>query len=89
MALGSARLPVPLPVSQAEDESSQTPPDYTVRPNIKIHNIGEWLQAAEAELSLTLENKTSPHSGAGLGRPERLPFPVQVLGPGQSCGTVV
>lgn len=28
-------------VSQADDDSSQTPPDYTVRPNIKIHNIGE------------------------------------------------
>eukprot|EP00066_Takifugu_rubripes_P018539 XP_011607805.1 PREDICTED: ephrin-A3-like [Takifugu rubripes] len=27
-------------VSQADDDSSQTPPDYTVRPNIKIHNIG-------------------------------------------------
>lgn len=30
-------------VSQADDDSSQTSPDYTVRPNIKIHNIGEWL----------------------------------------------
>ncbi|XP_023831396.1 ephrin-A3-like isoform X2 [Salvelinus sp. IW2-2015] len=24
------------------DDSSQTPPDYTVRPNIKIHNIDEF-----------------------------------------------
>lgn len=30
-------------VSQADDDSSQTSPDYTVRPNIKIHNLGEWL----------------------------------------------
>ncbi|TNM93134.1 hypothetical protein fugu_018536, partial [Takifugu bimaculatus] len=29
-------------VSQADDDSSQTPPDYTVRPNIKIHNIDEF-----------------------------------------------
>lgn len=28
-------------VSQADDDSSQTSPDYTVRPNIKIHNLGE------------------------------------------------
>ncbi|KAI4817823.1 hypothetical protein KUCAC02_011197, partial [Chaenocephalus aceratus] len=29
--------------SQADDDSSQTsPPDYTVRPNIKIHNIDEF-----------------------------------------------
>ncbi|MED6286029.1 Ephrin-A3 [Characodon lateralis] len=27
--------------SQGDDDSSQTSPDYTVRPNIKIHNIGE------------------------------------------------
>uniref|UniRef100_A0AAZ3QLQ4 Ephrin-A3 n=1 Tax=Oncorhynchus tshawytscha TaxID=74940 RepID=A0AAZ3QLQ4_ONCTS len=26
------------------DDSSQTPPDYTVRPNIKIHNIGTHRQ---------------------------------------------
>nr|XP_019957975.1 PREDICTED: ephrin-A3-like isoform X3 [Paralichthys olivaceus] len=26
-------------VSQADDDSSQTSPDYTVRPNIKVHNI--------------------------------------------------
>uniref|UniRef100_A0A3B4V2A1 Ephrin-A3a n=1 Tax=Seriola dumerili TaxID=41447 RepID=A0A3B4V2A1_SERDU len=26
-------------VSQADDDSSQTSPDYTVRPNIKIHNL--------------------------------------------------
>ncbi len=32
-------------VSQADDDSSQTPSDYTVRPNIKIHNLGEWLCA--------------------------------------------
>ncbi|XP_037651315.1 ephrin-A3 [Sebastes umbrosus] len=29
-------------VSQADDDSSQTSPDYTVRPNIKIHNIDEF-----------------------------------------------
>lgn len=29
-------------VSQADDDSSQTSPDYTVRPNINIDNIGEW-----------------------------------------------
>lgn len=28
-------------VSEADDDSSQTPPDFTVRPNIKIHDIGE------------------------------------------------
>lgn len=36
-------------VSQADDDSSQTPPDYTVRPNMKIHNIGEWLRVSEKE----------------------------------------
>lgn len=36
-------------VSQADDDSSQTPPDYTVRPNMKIHNIGEWLRVSEQE----------------------------------------
>ncbi|XP_019957973.2 ephrin-A3 isoform X1 [Paralichthys olivaceus] len=29
-------------VSQADDDSSQTSPDYTVRPNIKVHNIDEF-----------------------------------------------
>ncbi|CAB1429790.1 unnamed protein product [Pleuronectes platessa] len=29
-------------VSQADDDSSQTSPDYTVRPNIKIHNLDEF-----------------------------------------------
>ncbi|XP_020516143.1 ephrin-A3 isoform X3 [Labrus bergylta] len=29
-------------VSQADDDSSQTPPDDTVRPNLKIHNIDEF-----------------------------------------------
>ncbi|XP_035037918.1 ephrin-A3 isoform X2 [Hippoglossus stenolepis] len=28
--------------SQADDDSSQTSPDYTVRPNIKIHNLDEF-----------------------------------------------
>ncbi|CAG5886195.1 unnamed protein product [Menidia menidia] len=28
--------------SQADDDSSQTSPEYTVRPNIKIHNIDEF-----------------------------------------------
>ncbi|AWP21506.1 putative ephrin-A3-like [Scophthalmus maximus] len=28
-------------VSQADEDSSQTSPVYTVRPNIKIHNLGE------------------------------------------------
>lgn len=45
----SISLPLLLPVfhlshflvSQADDDSSQTPPDDTVRPKIKIHNIGE------------------------------------------------
>lgn len=36
-------------VSQADDDSSQTPPDYTVRPNIKIHNIGELLHVTGPE----------------------------------------
>ncbi|CDQ56667.1 unnamed protein product [Oncorhynchus mykiss] len=36
------------------DDSSQTPPDYTVRPNIKIHNIGECSQFYPDVLSLTL-----------------------------------
>ncbi|KAL0962551.1 hypothetical protein UPYG_G00341610 [Umbra pygmaea] len=29
-------------VSQTDDDSSQTPPDDTVRPNIKIQDIGEF-----------------------------------------------
>ncbi|CAL8298073.1 unnamed protein product [Lota lota] len=29
-------------VSQTDDDSNQTPPEYTVRPNIKIHNIDEF-----------------------------------------------
>lgn len=44
LLLGSFSVPACFSVSQADDDSSQTPPDYTVRPNIKIHNIGEWLQ---------------------------------------------
>uniref|UniRef100_A0A3P8VE86 Ephrin-A3a n=1 Tax=Cynoglossus semilaevis TaxID=244447 RepID=A0A3P8VE86_CYNSE len=29
-------------LSQADEDSSQTSPDYTVRPNIKIHNLDEF-----------------------------------------------
>ncbi|GLD59220.1 ephrin-A3-like protein [Lates japonicus] len=41
--LSGSLMPARCPyISQADDDSSQTSPDYTVRPNIKIHNLDEF-----------------------------------------------